>query len=170
MGNKTIKIMTTMKQAIQLFAAGLVLFFTTSLTAQTTTPGKGNPDGKARMTVEERAKKMTDHQKESLGLNDSQYKRMLEINTLHATKHEALRAEAQKDQEKRRAAAKELQTSRENSFRKVLTDEQYAKYEQNKQQMMEKAKERKGQGAENRSKWEHKGKGQHKGEGQRKGK
>ncbi|MBX2927795.1 MAG: hypothetical protein KF852_08175 [Saprospiraceae bacterium] len=156
--------MTTMKRAIQLFALGVVLMFTTSLNAQTT-PGKGNPDGKARMTVEERAKKMTDHQKESLGLNDAQYKEMLEINTLHATKHEALRAEAQKSRENRKAAAQEVQTSRENSFRKVLTEEQYAKYEQNKQQMMEKAKERRAQGAQNRGNWQHKGPGKGSGKG-----
>ncbi len=95
-----------------------------------------------RLTPEERAKRLTDQQRQNLGLSDEQYKQLLEINTNHALKHEAQYQEMQKAREQRRAMAKDIEASRDAEMRKVLTDEQYAKYQQNKQQRMEQAKAR----------------------------
>ncbi len=137
--------MKIMNQAIQMLTLGLILVCSISLNAQ---PGqaRGKGDARPQLTPEERAQKMTDRQKENLGLSDEQYKKVLEINKNHALKYEAQRAEAQKARETRQATAQEIEASRETELRKVLTDEQFARFQQNKQQMRDKAQERKTQG------------------------
>lgn len=145
-----------MKQAVQFLFVGLALVLATSAFAQQGA-GRANPGGKPKMSAEERAKMMTDRQKENLGLTDEQYKKVLEINTNHALKHEGQRAEAQKAREERQAMAQKIEESREAELRKVLNDEQFAKLQQNKQQMKEKAQERKTQGPPPRGKGPWKG-------------
>ncbi len=129
------------KQAITFMAFGWILSLSPSLYAQTQ-PGKGNAVAKPRLTPEQRAQQMTDRQKENLGLSEEQYKKVLEINTNKALQHEALRMDAQKAREQRQAAAKEIESSRDAEYRKVLNAEQFAKYQQQKQEQMEKAKAR----------------------------
>lgn len=145
-----------MKQAIQFLFLGLALVLATSAFAQR--QGRPGPEGRTQMSAEERAKMMTDRQKENLGLTEEQYKKVLEINTNHALKYEAQRAEVQKAREARMNTAKDIEASREAELRKVLNDEQFNKMQQNKQQMREKAQERKTQGPPQR-----------KGQGPRKG-
>lgn len=125
-----------------LLMLGFILAGQAALQAQSGPRRGADAPPTQRLTPEERAKRLTDRQRQNLGLSDEQYKQLLEINTNHALKHEAQYQEAQKAREQRQAMAKEIEASRDAEMRKVLTDEQYAKYQQNKQQRIEQAKAR----------------------------
>lgn len=129
-----------MKQSIQLALLGMALVFSTVLSAQpNTAPGKPG-EGKPRLSATERAQKHTDRMKESLGLDEKQYKKVLEINQEHAKKVEAQQLEAQKERERRQAAMRELEASHEKRMKDVLTEEQYVKFLVQKEQMKGRAK------------------------------
>lgn len=130
------------KKAFQILCLGLTLFMANALQAQT----EGKPMQRTPMTAEERAQKQTDRQKEELGLNDEQYEKALNINKGHAKKLETLREAGKEDREKMKADAKAIEDSREAELKAVFTDEQYKKYQQNKQEKVDKLRERKGKG------------------------
>ena len=132
--------MKNVKQAIQFLLLGLVLLLATAANAQR--PGRTATEGRPQMSAEERAQKMADQQKENLGLSEEQHQKVYAIHLAHAQKHEAKRGERQRDMEQRRADIEAIEASRDSELRKVLTDEQYAKYQQNRQDAASKIKER----------------------------
>lgn len=134
--------MRKMKQSIQVALLGIALVFSVALSAQPGPPPGKPGEGKPRLSAAERAQKHTDRMKESLSLDDKQYKKVLEINQEHAKKVEAQQLEAQKERERRQAAMKEMEASHEKRMKEVLTEEQYVKYLVQKEQMKGKAKAR----------------------------
>ena len=134
--------MRKMKQSIQVALLGIALVFSVALSAQSGPPPGKPGEGKPRMSAAERAQKHTDRMKESLGLDEKQYKKVLEINQEQAKKVEAQHLEAQKERERRQAAMKEMEASHEKRMKEVLTEEQYVKYLVQKEQMKGKAKAR----------------------------
>jgi hypothetical protein len=134
------KDMRKMKQSIQVALLGMLLVFSTELAAQSTPAGPGQ--GQPKLTPAERAQKHTDRMKASLGLDEKQYKQVLEINQEQAKKLEAQRLEAQKERERRQAAMREMEASHEKRMKEVLTEDQYVKYLVQKEQMKGRAKAR----------------------------
>lgn len=103
-------------------------------------------DGKERMTKEQKVdfqvKKMT----KDLGLDESQAKEVRAIVTKQVEKREAKRAELKADREKDMA---EMKANREKEqaavsadFKKILSAEQYAKWEKIREERKEKMKEK----------------------------
>ena len=133
--------MTKLKQFLPFFFLGLALTLTTATYAQSR-PGRGAAPRAAEVSAEERAQRMADRQKENLGLSEEQYQKVYEIHLVHARKHEAARADRQRDTEQRRANMEAIETSRDNELRQVLTEEQYQKYQQNRQQAADRVRER----------------------------
>lgn len=131
-----------MKQSIQVALLGIALLFSVALSAQPGPPPGKPGEGKPRLSAAERAQKQSDRMKESLSLDDKQYKKVLEINQEHAKKMEAQQLEAQKERERRQAAMKEMEASHEKRMKEVLTEEQYVKYLVQKEQMKGRAKAR----------------------------
>jgi len=132
--------MRKMKQSIQVALLGIALVFGTALAAQ---PNAAGPrQGQPKLTPAERAQKQSDRMKESLGLDEKQYKKVLEINQEHAKKMEAQQMEIQKERERRQAAMKEIEASHEKRMKEVLTEDQYVKYLVQKEQMKGRAKAR----------------------------
>lgn len=134
--------MRKMKQSIQVALLGIALLFSVALSAQPGPPPGKPGEGKPRLSAAERAQKQSDRMKESLSLDDKQYKKVLEINQEHAKKMEAQQLEAQKERERRQAAMKEMEASHEKRMKEVLTEDQYVKYLVQKEQMKGRAKAR----------------------------
>lgn len=154
--SKLMKNMRTMKQSIQAALLGIALVCSTALAAQSNPAGPG--PGQPQLTPAERAQKHTDRMKASLGLDEKQYAKVLEINKDHAQKMEAQRLEAQKERERRQAAMKEMEAAHEKRMKEILTEEQYVKFLVQKEQMKGRAKARM-----NENRPPHPGPGPHKG-------
>jgi len=108
------------KNALMFVLAGLVSF---GAFAQDKRPVRNGE----RPTPEKIAEQRTSRMKETLGLNDDQYKKMYDINLSEARKHQALAAERREKMKVERAELKK-------KYAAVLTPEQLKKLEESKGQ------------------------------------
>jgi hypothetical protein len=120
------------KFAIAFVAINCLLLTTPlKLNAQSNTP---------RRSAEERAKAQTEKMKETLTLNDTLYQAVYDINLKYAKKMN----EAAKKREIKRSElekGKSMQEDKEKELKSILTDEQYKKYQDTKDQRKPEAKE-----------------------------
>jgi hypothetical protein len=94
---------------------------------QTTTPGTATPKGEGQMhgaTVEERAKRQTDHINSIAQLSTDQYAKVLEINIKFGAQKDVLRNSGVKREDPK---FKALNEQEETELKAVLTPEQFAK-------------------------------------------
>jgi Na+-transporting NADH:ubiquinone oxidoreductase subunit NqrC len=95
----------------------------------------------AQSTPEEKAKALTDRQKNQLTLTDDQYRKVYDINLDFINKLGAVKEDGGGKMAKFRKL-KELDKSRDASLQKVLTDEQFKKFQTVKQETREEMKEK----------------------------
>lgn len=81
------------------------------------------------MTPEERAKSRTEQLKKELGLNETQEKQVYDLQLKMGKEMEAMRAQGQIDREKMRAEMKKRGKEESAAMKKILTDEQFGKWE-----------------------------------------
>lgn len=128
----------TMKKI--LFAA-IALIFSVNLFAQA--PQRGE---RREFKPEEMATRMADGMKKELSLNDEQYKSVYNLYLKRGEEMKARRAKEQQgqqvDREARRAEMQKQQAALNAELKKILTAEQYTKYEE----MQKKQQQRRGQG------------------------
>ena len=94
-------------------------------------------------TPEERAQMQTKNMKETLSLTEDQVDEVSEINLNYARKMQnAYNASGSKLQRLRKMKA--LATEKDGVLKKVLTPTQYTTYQENKEEMKERRRERKG--------------------------
>ena len=92
-------------------------------------------------TPEERAKFQTEWMKTALNLDEKQMAAVYEINLKHARKNQELLASNERKRRKVRKA-KSLAKEKGKELQNVLTKEQYAKYQKNKDELKQIIKER----------------------------
>lgn len=92
--------------------------------------------GFKRHSPKERAEMQTEKMATSLGLNDEQKKAVLEINLKSAEK-------IANAGDNRREAFKEVQAQNEEEFKKVLTADQFTKYQELRKERMAKMRDHK---------------------------
>jgi hypothetical protein len=97
--------------------------------------------GLKKSTPEQRAQMQTDYLKTNLSLDDAQTEKIAAINLKYAQKMEPVIKGGGARFSKMRAA-KNINEQKEAEYKEVLTDEQYKKYQQVKEDMKEKAKEK----------------------------
>ncbi|MEZ5102919.1 MAG: hypothetical protein R2757_00360 [Draconibacterium sp.] len=112
-----------------------------------TTISMAQPGGQ-RMAPEERAKQQTAELKEALGLDKTQEKKVYDLNLETGKKMQKMREEMGgqgfSDEMREKMQAMREETNKE--MKKILTDEQYKKYEK----YLEERRARRGQGGPNR--------------------
>lgn len=107
----------------KVFALGLLLLATTvSVFAQE----GSKQDNRKRMTPEERMEKVT----KDLALNEKQTKDFKKINQEFTETMKKQRESGEKDQKKAREAMEKARKDRNDKIKKVLTEEQYKKFEE----------------------------------------
>lgn len=128
----------TMKKI--LFAA-VALIFSVSMFAQA--PQRGE---RREFKPEEMATRMADGMKKEFNLNDEQYKSVYNLYLKRGEEMKARRDKGQQgqqvDREARREEMKKNQEAMNAELKKILTPEQYTKYEE----MLKKQQQRRGQG------------------------
>ncbi len=103
----------------------IVLFGTTMLMAQ-------NRDGQRRLDPKEMAKKQTEELKEALDLDEKQETQIYAINLNSAEKMSAMREEMRSsdgDRDSMREKMGKLRNEQNEEMKKVLSEEQYEKYQ-----------------------------------------
>lgn len=131
----------TIMKTRNLFIVVLALFMSVAVAAQN---GMGNKQGKGqgKKSAEERAQKQTEWMKTDLGLTEAQAKQVNEINLKYAEEAEAKRAahkaEQVKNKEARKAERDAQKAKKEAELKKVLTPEQYTKFEEKRAERMKK--------------------------------
>ncbi|MBQ2969117.1 MAG: DUF4890 domain-containing protein [Bacteroidaceae bacterium] len=125
-----------------LFAA-VALIFSASLFAQA--PQRGE---RREFKPEEMATRQADGMKKELGLNDEQYKSVYDLYLKRGEEMKARRDKAQQgqqvDRETRRAEMQKQQQAMNAELKKVLTPEQYTKYEEMQKKQQQKRREQGG--------------------------
>lgn len=123
-----------------LFAA-VALIFSVSMFAQAPQRGEHR-----EFKPEEMATRMADGMKKELNLNDEQYKSVYNLYLKRGEEMKARRDKGQQgqqvDREARREEMKKNQEAMNAKLKKILTPEQYTKYEE----MLKKQQQRRGQG------------------------
>jgi DNA-binding helix-hairpin-helix protein with protein kinase domain len=95
----------------------------------------------AQSTPDEKAKALTDRQKTQLTLTDDQYKQVYDINLDFINKLGAVKEDGGGKMAKFKKL-KELDKNRDASLQKVLTEEQFKKFQTVKQETREEMKEK----------------------------
>lgn len=99
--------------------------------------------GPGRMDPEQMAKMQTEHMATELGLNDKQKTEIEAINLKYAKKmQEIFKAGPSGDRETMRKNMEEINTSRNAEYKKVLTAEQYKKFEASEKTRQEERQKR----------------------------
>lgn len=104
-----------------------------------------NRGGMGNMDPKEMAQRQTDELKKALDLNKDQEKKVLDLNLKNAQQMSALREEAMKnggDREAMREKMTKLREAQNAEMKKILTEDQYTKYEK----YMEERRASRGQG------------------------
>lgn len=139
-----------MKKIIVILTLGV--FVTGASFAQTTpqkerkqrTEQRGDRGDRAQQSPEERAAKRTERMAQELDLNESQQQQLQALYLKQAQEMQAMRAEA-KSTEDRSTLREEMKTRRaqwESELKGILSEEQYAKYEAEQQEMRSRKKGR----------------------------
>jgi len=92
-------------------------------------------------TPEERAQFQTDYMKESLSLKGDQEKKVHDVNVKYAEKMQEV-YEAPTSDEQKVKSMKRINTEKEAELKLLLSADQYATYEKNKEEMKKKVKAR----------------------------
>ena len=100
-----------------------------------------NPEAHQQKMEQRKAEHMAKMQKE-LNLTPAQAAQIKAVNERYKDIHEQNRAQMKAVREQRFAENKKIQQQRDNELRQILTPEQYAKWEANKQENMAKKKMR----------------------------
>ncbi|NIG56380.1 hypothetical protein [Chitinophaga sp. Cy-1792] len=87
-------------------------------------------------------KVMTDSMKSRLSLNDDQYSKVYDINKSFSEKMGGIRKDNSLSKPEKGEKMKALSAERDGELKKILTDDQYKKYEANKAERREMAKEK----------------------------
>ena len=114
---------------------------------------KGNKGDKEQLSLEQKAEKRANHMKNSLGLSDQQTKEVKAILLAKIEKNTALRANLKSKRESSEKLSKEEKAelkkgvqdevnATKEDFKKILTPEQYAKYEEKMNDKKEKVKDK----------------------------
>lgn len=98
------------------------------------------PAKKERKTAEERATAMTEKMTTKLELTEDQKAQIQDINLGIAQKNDAIRSNTSLSREEKMKQMQENHQARDTMYQKVLTDEQYAKYQAWEKEKMEKMK------------------------------
>lgn len=130
----------------KVFLAVLLVVGITAFAQEKEGRSGGRREGKEKLTTEQKVdfqvKKMT----KDLGLNDKQANEVKAIVTKEVQKREAKRAEMKAVKEKERAEMKATMEKEHAAvsadMKKILTPEQFAKWEKNREERKEKMKER----------------------------
>ncbi len=103
-------------------------------------------DGRSRhsRTPEERAELMTNRMVKDLALTNEQAAKLKEVNLAQAKEMEAIRSSQAEDRKENREEAKAVVSSTEEKYKEILTPEQFEKYQKNKEERIDKRKERSG--------------------------
>lgn len=121
--------------------AAIALFFSVTMFAQA--PQRGE---RREFKPEEMATRMADNMKKELDLNDEQYKSVYDLYLKRGKEMKARYNKGQEgkqvDRDTRREEMKKQQEAMNSELKKILTSEQYAKYEE----MLKKQHQRRGQG------------------------
>jgi len=97
-------------------------------------------DSLKNATTEQRAQMQSDMMKNKLALTDDQYKQVSDINLKYARKMDNLKLNGGGKFSKARKA-KSILSDKDDELQKVLTKEQFEKYETFKKEMMNKARD-----------------------------
>jgi len=127
------KIITLTKISFLIIAAGIL--FITSINAQSV-----NRDSLKNATPEQRAQIQSNMMKNKLALTDDQYRQVSDINLKYARKMDNLKQNGGGKFSKTRKA-KSILSDKDDELQKVLTKEQFEKYETFKKEMMNKARD-----------------------------
>jgi hypothetical protein len=100
-------------------------------------------DFKQKKTPEERAQKFSEKLSKELSLSSDQQSSVYSIMLAHCTKADEIRA-AETDKDSRKSQIKSLWESTDVQIQNVLNEEQVTKYNELKQKMREKKKQKKG--------------------------
>jgi len=92
-------------------------------------------------TPEERAQFQTDYMKENLSLTGDQEKKVHDVNVKYAEKMQEA-YEAPNNEQQKLNAMKRINAEKEAELKLILSADQYATYEKNKEAMKKKVKER----------------------------
>lgn len=133
----------------KVFLVALMLIGITTF-AQDKTERKGRPE-RAKLTAEQKVEKQVEHLKTDLNLNEKQTAEVKALVSKQVAKREAKKAEMDAQKEKNRAEMKakmlEEQNATKAEMKKILTAEQYTKWEagraDKKEKVIERMKDRK---------------------------
>jgi len=100
-------------------------------------------DFKQKKTPEERAQNFSERLSKGLSLTSEQQNKVYDIMLSHATQADQIRTN-ETSKETRKEQLKNLRQSTDSQIQSVLTDEQIQKYNELKQKMKEKRKQKKG--------------------------
>ncbi len=106
------------------------------------TMGTANAQDKQQRPAAERAKKQTERMTKELGLNADQAAKVDATNAKYAEKMDAMRADRKEKMAETKGKGAELNDARMAEMKDVLTPEQYAKMEKNREAMQERHKEK----------------------------
>lgn len=106
------------------------------------TMGAAHAQDKQQRPAAERAKQQTERMTKELGLNADQATKVDAINAKYAEKADAMRAERKEKIAETKGKGAELNEARMADLKEVLTPEQYAKLEKNREAMQEKHQEK----------------------------
>lgn len=123
---------------ISIITLAMLSIWSTNLSAQ-----RGGRDSSPEQRAEQESALMRD----SLGLSDAQYNKVYEINLDYAKKMQELRNNAEGDWSSMREAFAALRQEQNEALKKVLTTEQYEKWQRIQRQRMDR---RPGQGRQRR--------------------
>ncbi|MDR0713586.1 MAG: hypothetical protein LBF89_04915 [Bacteroidales bacterium] len=93
------------------------------------------PQARQRTTPEERAKIQTERLDTLLQLTEVQKTKILDVNTGLAKKQDELFRNNSDNREAMRSKMQEFETERENSYKEILTKEQFEKYSKDREQL-----------------------------------
>ena len=108
----------------------IVLIATAMLSGMATAQDKSNRnDKKQQPSAEQMARQKTDRQIKALSLNDDQAEKLYQANLKDIESHNKMRDNKRKFEEQQRADMQKHKDQLRNSAGKILTPEQYAKWE-----------------------------------------
>jgi len=138
------KMKTTVSHKLFIVAT-MISFMCLTINAQ----NRANSHHQMKTRADEHAKVTTDEMKNKLNLNDSQYQKVYDINLKYAKKNKELAANSANEKSKEKTMKSQNEEKR-NELKKVLTSEQYKKYDGMEKGMKKEAK-KKGKGTKERT-------------------
>ena len=106
------------------------------------TVGAAQAQDKTQRTSADRAKQQTERMTKELSLNEDQISKVEAINVKYADKADAMRADRKERMAETKGKGAELNDARMAEMKAVLTPEQYAKWEKNREAMQEQRMEK----------------------------